>query len=413
MKPKKILIFSLAYYPHVGGAEVAIKEITDRISPEEYEFHLVCNRYDSTLPRFEQLGNINVHRIGYATPGATVSDTFQAKFYIAKIFFIPLAVWKAWRLHRQHEFHGFWSMMLYMSFPVALLRLVGVRLPYAVTLQEGDTFEHVFNRWYIRLVSPLLLSGIKNATVVQTISTFLKGWAVAKGYRGTVQVIPNAVDTAHFTRSFSHAELSAARTDLGKQPNDVFLVTTSRLVPKNGIDTVISAMPLMPENVHFVVFGTGPDEAMLKALAVSLQVSDRVHFHGHLEHKFMPKYLKACDIFIRPSRSEGMGNSFIEAMAAGVPVIATQVGGIKDFLFDMARDPDHAPTGWVVDVDAPGQIARAVEDILNQPEQTRATIVRARQMVVEKYDWTLIAQEMKAKVFDVVTETVPTTLPAD
>jgi len=63
---KKILIFSLAYYPkHIGGAEVAIKEITDRLSPEDYEFHLVCNRYDSTLPKKEKIGGVMVYRIGF------------------------------------------------------------------------------------------------------------------------------------------------------------------------------------------------------------------------------------------------------------------------------------------------------------------------------------------------------------
>ena len=63
---KRVLIFSLAYFPkHVGGAEVSIKEITDRIS--DIEFHMVTNRFDSTLPRVEKIGNVLVHRIGIAT----------------------------------------------------------------------------------------------------------------------------------------------------------------------------------------------------------------------------------------------------------------------------------------------------------------------------------------------------------
>ena len=65
-KVKKILIFSLAYYPNfVGGAEVAIKEITDRISPEDFEFHMITLRFDSRLPKTEKIGNIFVHRIGF------------------------------------------------------------------------------------------------------------------------------------------------------------------------------------------------------------------------------------------------------------------------------------------------------------------------------------------------------------
>jgi glycosyltransferase involved in cell wall biosynthesis len=114
----------------------------------------------------------------------------------------------------------------------------------------------------------------------------------------------------------------------------------------------------------------------------------------------MPKYLKACDIFIRPSRSEGMGNSFIEAMAAELPVIATQEGGIADFLFDEQRNSNKVTTGWAVDADRPEQIAAAVRDIIDRPEKVSAVTRQAKQMVLEKYDWDLIASQMETKVFD-------------
>ena len=65
MTRQRILIFSLAYFPkHVGGAEVAIKEITDRITPEDIEFHLITLRFDSTLPKESREGNVHVYRIG-------------------------------------------------------------------------------------------------------------------------------------------------------------------------------------------------------------------------------------------------------------------------------------------------------------------------------------------------------------
>ena len=120
---------------------------------------------------------------------------------------------------------------------------------------------------------------------------------------------------------------------------------------------------------------------------------------GHIGHEEMPKYLKACDIFIRPSRSEGMGNSFIEAMAAGLPVIATQEGGIADFLFDEKRNPDKPITGFAVDTDSPEQIAAQVKHVMDHPEKVRAVIATARAMVMEKYDWDLIARDMREKVF--------------
>jgi len=225
-------------------------------------------------------------------------------------------------------------------------------------------------------------------------------WGKRMGASGTTEVIPNAVDTSHFTQEYSTEELQSAKDELGKKPGDVFLVTTSRLVHKNGIDDVVWAMSELPSNVHFVVYGTGPDEEKLEDIASTLGVAGRVHMLGHIDHSIMPKYLKACDIFIRPSRSEGMGNSFVEAMAAGLPVIATQEGGIADFLFDAKRNPGHLTTGWAVDADTSEQIVEAVKDIIANPEQVQKVATQAKEMVLEKYDWNLIAQDMKTKIFD-------------
>ncbi|TSC69897.1 MAG: group 1 glycosyl transferase, partial [Parcubacteria group bacterium Gr01-1014_49] len=175
--------------------------------------------------------------------------------------------------------------------------------------------------------------------------------------------------------------------------------TTSRLVRKNGIDTVIDALALLPARVHFVIYGAGPLEKELKLQAASCKLSERVHFMGHISYAEMPVALASHDIFVRPSRSEGMGNSFIEAMAAGLPVIATQEGGIADFLFDAKRNPEKETTGWAVDVDSPEQIAEAVKDIVAHPERVSEVTAHAAMMVREKYDWNLIASRMKT-LFD-------------
>jgi glycosyltransferase involved in cell wall biosynthesis len=369
---KKVLIFSLAYYPHVGGAEVAIKEITDRIS--DIEFHMVTMRFDAESARMEKIGNITVHRVG------------SGSSYISKILYVPRAAFFAQRLHNAEHFNAWWAMMSYMAFPVSLLRLFGDRTPYVLTLQDGDPFEHVFKRWYIRLVSPFLYNGFRRATVIQTISTFLVRWARQSGFTGLVEVVPNAVDTKRF--------LGEPIAHQGTR-----LITTSRLVRKNGIDLVIKALAHLPKDVRFKILGIGTDYDALKVLAVSLRVSDRVEFAGHVDHAQLPAALHGADIFVRPSRSEGMGNSFIEAFAAGIPVIATQEGGIADFLFDAKRNPGKEPTGWAVDTESPEQIAEAVQSILANPEETKKVVEHARRLAIEKYDWNLIARDMRQKVF--------------
>ena len=147
------------------------------------------------------------------------------------------------------------------------------------------------------------------------------------------------------------------------------------------------------------MLGIGPDEALLRKLAIYENVSDRVIFLGHIDRTEMPKYLKISDVFIRPSRSEGMGISFVEAMAAGIPVVATQVGGITDFLFDPKQNPDKEPTGLYVDVEDPEDTARAVRELLENAGLRERCIQNAKRMVKEKYDWDLIAKNMRERVF--------------
>ena len=74
MNSRKVLIFSLAYHPYVGGAELAIKEITDRIDPNEYVFDMITLRFDKKLPSVEKVGNVTVHRIGFTSGNVKVSD---------------------------------------------------------------------------------------------------------------------------------------------------------------------------------------------------------------------------------------------------------------------------------------------------------------------------------------------------
>ncbi len=367
---KRILIFSLAYYPKVGGAEVSIKEITDRIV--DVEFDMITLRFGKE-PKQELVGKVLVHRVGFGGG------------YISKILYLPLAAAKAFVLHKQKKFDAAWAMMSYMLVPVMMLRILGTTLPYVLTLQEGDTESHMFGRLRVLPFLPIINAGFRKAQVVQAISTYLGEWAHKRGFAGPLEVIPNGVDAKRFT--------------IERMPHEgVTLITSSRLVHKNGIDTVIRALKLIPV-VRFVVCGSGPDQQKLATLASELGVAGRVIFKGYLDHTALIQELCRADIFIRPSRSEGMGNSFIEAFAAGLPVIATQEGGIADFLFDAKKDLGKPTTGWAVDKDSPEQIARAVEEILGNPEATKKVVETAKQMAISKYDWNLIAKDMRERVF--------------
>lgn len=385
---KRILIFSLAYYPHhVSGAEVAIKEITDRVSSEEIEFHLITLLFDTRAPRSETIGQVIVHRVGFGSS------------YLSKILYIPLAVLHARALHKKLHFDALWSVMTYMLFPVVLAKSVGVRVPHLLTLQDGDPYEKVFERWFILPLAPVLDYGFRTAKRVQVISNYLATWPKKRGYSGIVEVIPNGADHNDVLEKTTPNDIAGLKEKLGKKEGEVFLMNTARLVHQKGHDTVIRALPLLPPHISLVLVGGGEEKNELQSLAAALGVENRVRFVGQVSPSEVTTYRKVADIFVAPSRTEGLGNAFLSAMASRVPVIATQVGGLADFLFDAKRNPEKAPTGFAVDVDSPEQIAAQVMYILENPEKVTVVTENARTMVIEKYNWDSIGKEMYARAF--------------
>jgi glycosyltransferase involved in cell wall biosynthesis len=385
---KRILIFSLAYYPsHVSGAETAIKDTTDRIAPDDIEFHLITLLFDKNAAREELLGRVHVHRVGLG--GA----------YLSKVLFIPLAAFRARSLHAKYRFDAMWTMMTYMLFPTMLAKWLGVRTPHALSLQDGDPYEKVFGRPFIRPLVPILDAGFRSAGIVQTISHYLAEWPARRGYRGKVEIIYDGANPRDLKETPAPEAVERVREELGKKPGDIFLVNTARLVHQKGADTTIRAMKDLPAQVKLVLVGGGPDEEMLRQLAKDEGVADRVIFTGPVERSVVTLYRLACDIFVGPSRSEGQGHAFNSAMASRLPVVTTQEGGLAEFVFDAKRNPDVPTTAWAVDADHPEQIVEAVKDIIAHPEKVKKVTEAARALMLEKFDWDAIAVQMRERVF--------------
>ena len=388
---KRVLIFSLAYYPSfVSGAEAAIKEITDRISPEDIEFHLITLLFEANAPRIEQIGHTMVYRVGFG--GAKLS----------KMLFVPLAALKAKSLDDALHFDALWAMMTYMLMPTVLAKMLGVRAPHVLTLQDGDPYEKVFNRRMIKLFTPIIDRGFRTAKVVQVISTYLGTWPARRGSQSPVVLVHNGANPKDLHESVPQEEIRALQTKLGKKEGDVWLVNTARLVHQKAFDDTIRALSQLPENITFLIVGGGEEDAMLRALVTELSLENRVIFVGPVDRSEVTKYRKASDIFVGPSRSEGLGNAFLSAMASSLPVVTTQEGGLAEFVFDTVHNPEQAQTAWVVEKDSPDEIAAAVKEIIAHPEQVREVTKTARRMVLEKYDWDLIATQMRVHIFDAV-----------
>lgn len=396
-KQKRVLIFSLAYVPFVGGAELAVKEITGHVSSSDIEFDLVTLRFDRLLPRTERVGNVTVHRIGFSRSGATINDTFHFPLSFNKVLFPFLAAWKAFLLHRSRRYDAAWAIMANQAgFAALFFSYLRPSVPFVLTLQEGDPIAHILLR--VGVLRPLFRQIFRRAAVVTAISNYLADFARQMGATGRVEVIPNGVDvekfqnTKHKFQTNLKFQILNFKQALGIGDDERVVVTVSRLVHKNGVDTLIEAMKFLPENAKLVIIGAGPLEESLKAKSNKLKA--RVHFLGHIDHTELPHYLALADVFCRPSRSEGMGSAFLEAMAVGVPVVATAVGGIPDFLC-------HEETGLFAEVDNSESVATQITRFLEDRSFREYIITNARAMVEKRYEWNRIAREMIARAFSI------------
>ncbi len=367
---------------------MAVKEITDRIT--DFEFIMLTAKMDPQLPVVEKVGNIEVHRLGKGNKWDKIRLIFNGWRYAKKL----------------GNFSAIWSIMAsYGGFAALGFKRKNPNTPFLLTLQEGDSkwdiYKHVWWCW------PYFKQIFTKADYAHAISNYLAGWAKSMGAKSEITVVPNGVDLGKFQQPISpviptqgiypHSSVIPAqagiqykeeiKTKLGISGPAKFVITASRLVKKNGVGDLIKAMKYLDTNIYLLIAGTGWLEHELKELTDSLGLKSRVFFLGNVSHADLPKYLWGSDVFCRPSLSEGLGNVFIEAMAAGLPILGTKVGGILDFL-------KEGETGLFCRVGDPRDIAEKIKRALEEPQLS----VKLREnglKLSEKYNWNSIAESMK------------------
>lgn len=209
-----------------------------------------------------------------------------------------------------------------------------------------------------------------------------------------IRVVPNGVDVAHFRPAGDRDHL---RRDLGLPTGVPLLGMMGRLKPLKGQQDLLAALGLLGREgvtFHAVVVGEGPDRAALEDLARAQGLQGRVQFLGLQEG--LPALYAACDVCALCSRSEGLPNVLLEAMASGCAVVSTPVGGVPEVLRD-GVEGFHYPAG---DVDA---LAAALRRLLGEPT-LRADMGRAgRKRVVSRFGWDAMQRAMES-VYDAVLE---------
>ena len=373
----KILIFSTAYFPFVGGAEVAVDEITKRL--KEHHFDLITAKIKRNLPSQELYNRVNIYRVGI---GAKIDK-----------FLLPiLGLIKAIKLNKKRNYKIIWAIMASQAgITASFFKIIYPNKKMILNIQEGDPESHLqrytlgIKFLYKIFIRPWHILPFKKADYITVISDYLRKRAIRSGSKCPIKRIPNGVNLARILKfSKSYEKL---KEKLKIKPDEKIVITISRLVKKNGIEDLIKAISILPKDIKCLIVGDGPDRIKLENLARQLKIEDRVFFLGQIEHNKVFQYLKISDVFVRPSLSEGLGNSFLEAMAVGIPIIGTPVGGIPDFLKD-------EKTGLFCEVRNHFSIAEKIVKILKDEKLKNRLVENAKELVFKNYNWDNIAKEM-------------------
>lgn len=202
-------------------------------------------------------------------------------------------------------------------------------------------------------------------------------------------VLYNCVDIDRFSKGV------ARRAALGLSPDDLVVTTVAQVCQRKGIDIVLDVarrlLPSMPRLVFVVAGSAGKGEAdfnsRIREEAAAPEIGDRIRLLGSRDD--IPDILSSSDAFFLPTRAEPFGIAIIEAMAAGLPVVASRVGGIPEILDDVAY-------GRLVEPDDQVGFAAALAEILSTPDNGRSMGVAGRASLANRFDKATLAGQLEA-----------------
>jgi glycosyltransferase involved in cell wall biosynthesis len=294
-----------------------------------------------------------------------------------------------------NDFYSSWAG------PHLPLRWLFWRLPAHDERSVGGRFRRADQR----LRNKMAAWGLRSSRCILANSAFTQQALAQVGVNGPdVRVLVGGVDTS----LFQPRPRAAARAQLGL-PEGPVILTCARLRAKKGIDTAIEAVRLLVSQhrtLTYLVIGDGEDETPLRGRAHALGIEKHVHFLGRKDHHELPAYLAACDLYLQSSCTaidpitgavdvETMGRAACEASACGVPVVATNSGGLPDVV-------QHESTGLLVPENDPPALAHAIDRLLRDPSlrdrMGRQAVVRAR----EEFDWEIVARRTEQALYAAV-----------
>lgn len=261
-------------------------------------------------------------------------------------------------------------------------------IPYIVSLRGGDVpgFRPYDFALYHRLMSPLIRMVWKQSEALVANGSGLRELAHAFDPSASIEVIPNGVDGGLF---YPNAADSAERKQDASEES-LHLLFVGRLVYQKGLDILFNVLGrLKGQAWRLTIVGDGPMYEPLKALARALGMEERIQFLGWVHRDQLSRIYRQADVFVFPSRHEGMSNVVLEAMASGLAVIATDIAGNQELVV-----PNE--TGYLVAKESEDDLYQALEFALKNRQQLKLMGCNARRRVEQHFSWSSTAKQYLA-----------------
>jgi glycosyltransferase involved in cell wall biosynthesis len=289
------------------------------------------------------------------------------------------------RVHKRWPFEVVHAHMLVPDGWAAACVGAELGVPVVATAHRADVLDIPARGERSRAVVAQAVDAVEQ---IVTVSRAIRAACESVGWpRRPVEVVPNGADTA----VFHPRDARAARVRLGVPEDGAVISYVGKLVPRKGVDTLIEALGILRERPGgapwLVAAGVGEMQPALEKRARELGVDDRVRFLGKLGREDVAWAMAAGDLFVLPSLSEGLPTVVCEAMACGLPTVATAVDGTPEIV-------DHGETGLLVPPRDARALADAMARLLDDPAEARAMGDRALARARETYTWAANAARM-------------------
>jgi len=365
--PIRVVMLSHGYYPRIGGAERQLAAVAPLLQARGVEIHILTRRLPGTK-QLERLDGVPIYRLPVPGPKPLASLTFTLA---------ALALIKRLDpdLIHAHE------LISPASTAVFAKKLFGK--PIVATPHRSGAIGDVLrlkSRFFGKARLRVLCREV-NAFCV--ISNVIDNELAAEGVPVQKRIsIPNGVDTERFA-PLAPSQKKALRSRLDLPADTPIVIFVGRLVPEKRVDLLTGIWSSVRETLpraRLLIVGSGPEEVELKQRA-----NDGILFLG--SQADVTPYLQAADLFVLPSAAEGLSLALLEALACGLPVIATSVGGNPEVI-------RHLETGWLTPPDDPLALTEAIVTLLEDEMLQSKLRENARPHAVQNYSLVKMADRL-------------------